>query len=923
MKKLRHSTFTLVKTLRYAENNKHPQTHVLRIAGFQTNSDACAKTKTELTPNKQFSGDKLEQGDNICSFYGIHRDMGRVSMEEQLKHAVDILCKERRLKEAVDILHLMDQQGIRADSNIYARLLQGCIDMKCLAEGKRVHAHMTRTKFEAGIYIENRLVDMFAKCSSVLDARQLFDKMSTRDLFSWNTMITGYVRRGSVEEARQLFDEMLERNSVSWTVMIGGYAQNGQSTEAMELFCKMQLEGAKPDQITFSSVLCSCAGAGNLEHGKQVHAHIISVGYESNVLIKNTLVDMYSKCGDIDAAHQMFDKMQERDEVSFNALIAGYARHEYGHEALNLYFQLYRAGMRLSQFTFAGVLSACANLLALEQGKQIHAHVILNGFESNVFVGNALVDMYSKCRSIDDAYLLFFEMPERDVVSWNAMITGYAQQGHGEEALQFFQQMQREDMKPTHFSFASVLSACANMTAFKQGKQIHTQIIKNGFDFNIFVGNALVDMYAKCGDVEKARFIFDKRPARNSVSWTSMIAGYAQKGHGEEALKLFCHMQRTDVKSDHATFASALRACASLAAMEQGKQVHAGIIKAGFDTNVFAGSALVDMYAKCGSIEDALHMFNKIPQRNLISWNAMIAGYAQNGCGKETLQLFEQMLQAGVKPDQVTFISVLSACSHAGLVDEGYQYFSSMSQDHCITPRADHYACMIDLLGRCGHLDEAENFINNMTIEPDAIMWLALLGACRIHGNIQLGKRAAESLFKLQPKNAAPYVLLSNMYAAAGRWGDVAMVRKIMNDKGVKKETAYSWIEVKNRVHAFVSDDRLHPQMKEIYATLERLASQMKAEGYVPDKKFVLHDVEEEWKEHFLCYHSEKLAVAFGIMSTAQWTTIRIVKNLRVCGDCHNAIKLISKIVGREIILRDANRFHHFMDGHCSCGDYW
>uniref|UniRef100_UPI0040747504 Synthetic PPR-DYW protein n=1 Tax=synthetic construct TaxID=32630 RepID=UPI0040747504 len=608
---------------------------------------------------------------------------------------------------------------------------------------------------------------------------------------------------------------------------------------------------------------------------------------------------------------------------SWNSKIRGYARNGQPEEALSLYSQMRRSGIKPDNYTFPFVLKACASLSSLKEGKQIHGHVIKSGFESDVYVQSALIDMYAKCGELEDARKVFDEMPERNVVSWNAMISGYAQNGQSEEALELFREMQQEGIKPSEFTFCSVLSACASLGSLEMGKQIHGYVIKSGFESIVFVGNALIDMYAKCGSIEDARKVFDEMPERTVVSWTAMISGYAQNGQSEEALELFREMQREGVKPDEVTLPSVLSACANLGALEQGKQIHAYVIKSGFESDVFVGSALIDMYAKCGSIEDARKVFDKMPERDVVSWNAMIAAYAQHGHGKEALQLFQQMQQEGVKPSEVTFTSILSACSHAGLVDEGHHYFESMSPDYGITPRVEHYGCMVDLLGRAGRLDEAEDLIKSMPFQPNVVVWGTLLGACRVHGDVERGERAAERILELDPESAAPYVLLSNIYAAAGRWDEAAKVRKLMKERGVKKEPGCSWIEVNNKVHEFVAGDKSHPQTKEIYAELERLSKQMKEAGYVPDTKFVLHDVEEEEKEQLLCYHSEKLAIAFGLISTPPGTPLRIIKNLRVCGDCHTATKFISKIVGREIVVRDANRFHHFKDGVCSCGDYW
>eukprot|EP01018_Ginkgo_biloba_P035884 Gb_00601 [translate_table: standard] len=867
----------------------------------------------------------------------------------------------------------------------YAFLLQESASAKSLPQGKRIHAHMIKTGFNLGIYTGNRLCDMYIKCGKLKDARHVFDKMPTRDMFSWTRMIAGCARIGYFEEALELFDQMPEQNVVAWNAIIAGYAQHGYSEEALEIFYKLQRTGMKPDRITVSSVSSACSCLGRLEGGKQVHALSIKTGFDSDVVVGCALIDVYAKCESIEDARQVFEnmpetnvvscnamitgyvrcgwieearrafeKMPERDMVSWTAMIAGYAQHEHAEEALKLFGDMQHSDTGFDQVTLSSILSSCASLAAPEQGKQIHANIIRTGFESSVSVSNALVTMYAncgdidcacqvfnqmsirdtfswtaiaagcaKCGSVKYARQLFDTMPKRNIVSWNAMIAGYADHGPVEESLKLFGQLQQGNIKPDRITFTSVITACASLTALGYGKHVHAHIIQTGFESCASVGNALVSMYAKCGGIEDARHMFNKIHEQNMVSWNAMIAGYAQHCHGEKALQLFFEMQQAGMKPDQFALASVLSACADLAALEHGKHVHAYIIKSGFVSHLSVGNALVTMYAKCGSIEDAYQAFNRMGERDVVSWNAMVAGRAQHGHGKEALQLFEQMLQAGIEPDNISFIGVLSACSHAGLVDEGHRVFDSMFQDYCITPGAVHYACMIDLLGRAGHLEEAKNFIRNMPFEPDANAWGALLGACRMYGNMELGKCAAECLFYLEPQNAAKYVLLSNIYAATGRWEDVANVRKMMKDRGVKKQPGCSWIEVKNKVHTFVVEDKSHPQTEEIYSTLEGLARQMEAAGYVPDTNFVLHDVDMEHKEHALYHHSEKLAIAFGLISTLPGMPIRVFKNLRVCGDCHSATKFISKIVEREIIVRDANRFHHFKDGLCSCGDYW
>eukprot|EP01018_Ginkgo_biloba_P028492 Gb_18745 [translate_table: standard] len=592
-------------------------------------------------------------------------------------------------------------------------------------------------------------------------------------------------------------------------------------------------------------------------------------------------------------------------------------------EALEVVHVMDQQGIPVDSDCYAFLLDSCTKSKALAEGRQVHTHLLNSGIERSVFLWSKLVSMYAQCGSLGEARLVFDNMEKRNVFSWNAMIAGYARQGFCEDALTLYEQMQRAGVRPDKFTFPRVLKACAGLEALGKGKEVHYHIIRCGFESDVFVGNGLVDMYAKCGSTETARQVFDKMPQRDLISWNAMLAGYSQNTHCDETLELFREMDQAVMKPDSVSLATVLPACAFLGALQQGKEIHQYIIRNGIELNVFVGSALIDMYSKCGSIENARHVFDKISPRDLVLWNAMIKAYGIHGYSQNALTLFRQMQLSGKEPDNITFLALLSACNHAGLVNEGRQYFDSMRKKYCITPRVEHYACMVDLLGRAGLLDEAQNFIQKMPIEPNASVLGALLSACRVHCNVEIGERAAECLFALEPENAGNYVLLSNIYAAAGRWDEVTKVRAVMKDKGLKKRPGCSWIEIRNKVHPFLVGDVLHPQSDIIYAKLESLAVQMEEAGYVPDTNFVLHDVSEEEKEHLLCSHSERLALAFGLINTYPGAVIRITKNLRVCGDCHNATKFISKIAGREITVRDPNRFHHFKNGLCSCGDYW
>eukprot|EP01018_Ginkgo_biloba_P038057 Gb_22048 [translate_table: standard] len=696
---------------------------------------------------------------------------------------------------------------------------------------------------------------------------------------------------------------------------MGTLCKQDRLKEALELLHVMDQRGIRPDISTYASLLQVCVDTKALAEGKVVHNHMIDKGFKPDVFLGTKLVVMYAKCGNLVDARRVLGEMPKRTAVSWTAMIAAYAKHGRAEEALKLFYQMQKTGVKPDKFTFASVLPACANLASLEQGKKVHEEIRRSGLQSNVFVESALVDMYVKCGSIEDARNVFDGMPERNVVSWTAMVSGYAQSGNVDEAQKLFEKMPERNA----VSWNAMIAGYAQNGHVDKALKLFEAMPER----NVVSWNSMIAGYAQNGLVNEALDLFQKMPKRDVISWNTAIGIYAQNGPFHEALKLYQQMQITGVKPNPTTFASVLSACANLAALEQGKGIHNYIIKSGLESQVFVGSALVDMYAKCGSIEDARKEFDTMSERNVVSWSAMIVGYALHGCSKEAFQLFRKMLHSGTKPNHVTFVGVLSACCHAGLLDDGWQYFDRMSQDYHIVPAPDHYCCMVDLLGRAGHLDEAEKFIKKMPVKPDAAVWMSLLGACRIHSNAELGERVAETLLELDPKNSTHYVLLSNIYAAGGKLDEKEKVRKMMKDKNVKKMPGRSWIEVNGKVYSFLTGDKSHTETHRIYDELERLFGLIKEAGYVPNMNFLLHDVEEEQKEHILAYHSEKLAIAFGLINMPPGIPIRIVKNLRVCGDCHSATKFISKIVAREIVVRDANRFHHFKDGHCSCGDYW
>ena len=787
-----------------------------------------------------------------------------------------------------------------------------------------IDARIIKTGFNPQTCRFNFRVIGFLQRGELSHARQLFDQMPQKNTISTNMMISGYVKSGNLSYARELFDAMVERTAVTWTILIGGYSQSNQFREAFKLFAAMCRWGTEPDYITFATLLSGCSDSETANEVVQVHAHIVKLGFDSTLMVCNSLVDAYCKTRCLDLACQLFQEMPERDCVTLNAMITGFSRDGMNEDAIKLFMHMQRFGFKPSEFTFAAVLCAGIGLDDIVFGQQIHSFVVKTNFVWNVFVGNALLDFYSKHSRVLEARKFFDEMLELDGVSYNVIISGYAWDGQFKESLDLFRELQYTRFDRRQFPLATLLSIAANTLDLEMGRQIHSQAIVSTADSEVLVGNSLVDVYAKCGRFEEAKKIFANLAHKSTVPWTAMISGYVQKGLHEESLNLFNEMRRTNVSADQATFASILRASANLASLSLGKQLHSFVIRSGFMSNVFSGSALVDMYAKCGSLKDALQSFKEMPERNPVSWNALISAYAQNGDGVGTLMSFEQMVQSGFQPDSVSFLSVLTACSHCGHIDKALQYFNSMTQVYKLVPKKEHYASLVDVLCRSGRFDEAEKLMAQMPFEPDEIMWSSVLNSCRIHKNQELAKKAADQLFSMEElRDAAPYVNMSNIYAAVGQWDNVGKVKKAMRDRGVKKVPAYSWVEIKHKNHVFSANDKSHPQMGDIMRKIDMLAKQMEKEGYKPDTSCALHNVGEEIKAESLKYHSERLAIAYALISTPEGSPILVMKNLRACTDCHAAIKVISRIVAREITVRDSSRFHHFRDGFCSCGDYW
>ncbi|GAB4842536.1 hypothetical protein Ancab_012510 [Ancistrocladus abbreviatus] len=718
-----------------------------------------------------------------------------------------------------------------------------------------------------------------------------------RSAFLAARLISIYSQFGLISDARRVFRTTpcgCKSNLLLWNSILRANLRHGNHEETVRLYIGMKNDGVVADGFTLPLVVRACASIGGPKLCTCMHSHVLQTGLQNHLHVVNELLGMYAKVGRMDIAGKLFDRMPVRSQISWNTMISGFSRscdcvgalemfkrmELEGFEpnivtwtsllssharcgcdgkTLELFGSMRGRGIEVNAESLAVVLSACADLAAFAEGKMIHGYVVKSGFEE-LIVTNSLICLYGKHGDIECAKNLFLEMEMKDIVSWNSLITAYAESGFCEEASEIFSQLQKFDQ-------------CITM-----------------------------------------------RP--NVVTWSVIIDGFASKGCGKEALEQFRRMRLANVMANSVTVSSVLSVCAGLGAPLLGRELHAHAVRALMDSNILVGNGLINMYTKCGSLKKGCLVFENMNHHDLISWNSMIAGYGMHGYGDNALETFEQMVKEGFQPDAVTFIALLSACAHAGYVAEGRKLFNKMSEVFGIQPEMEHYACMVDLLSRSGLIEEASKMVKNMPMEPNAFVWGALLNSSRVHKNAEVAEETASHIFRLDSEAAGSYMLLSNIYAARGRWEDAAKVRLSAKTNGIKKTPGHSWIEVKNKVYTF-SSAKVPKDLEEIYRILKDLTHRMESEGYKPDKSFVLQDVNEDEKKQILLGHSEKLAIAFGHAKLPPTMPIRIMKNLRVCGDCHSWTKYFSKITGREIIVRDARRFHHFLDGFCSCKDYW
>ncbi|KAG6498745.1 hypothetical protein ZIOFF_038467 [Zingiber officinale] len=737
------------------------------------------------------------------------------------------------------------QAGARSNDPLRPRLRPA--PSQSLRLRKQLHSHALKLGFSSDVYVQNTLMNMYSPNEITLV-----------------NVLTACARARDIETGKQLFDEMPERNIFCWNIMIKGHVEDSDYKEALRLCrfhyfkdgccsCKDYC-GLAPNAHTFPFLLKGFTRDDDVvQCGYELHAHAVKFGLSANSHVRNALLRMYAVGGKVDSARELFDSCSERDVVLWNAMISGYNRNTLFEESCRLFVSMARECVRPNGITYISVLSACAKMRNLDCGKQIHQCVITSSHLPELRLQNALIEMYQQCSDMEAAWRVFVEMPTRDVISWTALVVGFA----------------------------------------------------------------------KSGEVDRARELFDQMPQRDLVSWTAMINGYVAANKFKAALEVFRAMQVAMVRPDAFTMVTVLTACAQLGALEVGEWIRTYMDRNQIKMDIAVGNALIDMYSKCGCVKNAVEVFDRMTCKDRFTWTAIISGLALNGHGEDAIYWFYKMVETDVRPDGVTYIGALTACAHAGLVDKGRQLFSSMITRHGIMPNVTHYGCLVDLLSRSGQLEEALETINNMPMKPNSAVWGALLAACRVHGNLEIAELAGKHLLRMDLPDSAAYLLLSNIYAKSNKFDEAHEMREAIRAKGIRKEPGCSSVEMNGEIHEFVAGDRSHPRSSEIYSKLEEMSKELNAAGYVADTSEIFVSMVEKEKANAINEHSERLAIAFGLISSESGATIRVAKNLRICVDCHNAMKFLSEIYKREIVVRDRKRFHRFINGLCSCNDYW
>lgn len=660
---------------------------------------------------------------------------------------------------ALDIFSRMWGEFLKPNAFTIPSVLSACVSLLELQFGKLVHGAAIKCGLVTDVFVGTSIVDMYAKC-------------------------------GFMDEAFGELMQMPVSNVVSWTAMLNGFVQNGDPISAFQIFGEMRNKGVEINNYTVTCVLTACANPTMAKEAIQIHSWIYKTGFYQDSVVHTSLINTYSKIGEVASSELVFAEAENLEHLSlWSNMISVFAQSNNSDKSINLFRRIFQEDLKPDKFCCSSVLGVVD---CLDLGRQIHSYTLKSGLISNVNVSSSLFTMYSKCGSIEESYIIFELIEDKDNVAWASMIAGLVEHGFSCRAIELFREMSVEEIIPDEMTLTAILNACSSLQTLKSGKEIHGFILRHSVNELSIANGAIVNMYTKCDDLVSAKSFFDRIPLKDKFSCSSMITGFAQRGYVEDTLQLFKQMLMNDLDSSSFTISSVLGVIALSNRYGIGIQVHAHCIKMGSQSEAVTGSSLVMMYSKFGSIDDCCKAFEEILAPDLVSWTAMIVSYAQNGKGGDALQVYELMRNSGIKPDSVTFVGVLSACSRAGLVEEGYFFLNSMMKDYGIEPGYRHYACMVDLLSRSGRLTEAERFISEMPIKPDALIWGSLLAACKLHDEVELGKLAAKRIIELEPSEVGAYVSLSNIWASVGQWDEVLKTRGSMRGTGISKEPGWS-----------------------------------------------------------------------------------------------------------------------------------
>ncbi|XP_071723678.1 pentatricopeptide repeat-containing protein At3g22150, chloroplastic [Rutidosis leptorrhynchoides] len=709
----------------------------------------------------------------------------------------------------------------KCDSYTYSATLKACAETKNLKVGKAVHCHMVRCLWNPSFIVYNSLLNMYSVCLS--STGNVLDDFVDVNYSKYTPVV-------------KVFDTMRKRNVVAWNTMIALYVKTERYVRAVKKFRMMMRMGISPSPVSFVNVFPALSSIGDYKNANVLYGMLLKLGseYVEDLFAVSSTISMFSELGYLDAARKIFDSCLDRNIEVWNTMIGGYVQNNSPEEGIRLFIQALKSDqIVLDDVTFLSVLTAVSQLQKLELANQMHAFVIKSFSSLPVIILNAIIVMYSRCNCIQASFNVFDKMPERDIVSWNTMISAFVQNGMDDEGMMLVYEMQKQGFAIDSVTVTAILSAASNLRNQKIGVQTHAYLLRHGIQFS-GMESYFIDMYSKSGSIQTAKLVFEKHGSdSDQATWNAMIAGYSQNGLVEEAFSTFRLMLEQSVIPNAVTLASVIPACSSVGNVNFGKQLHGFSVRHLLDQSVYVGTALVDMYSKSGAISYAEKIFLSTPDKNSITYTTMILGYGQHGFGEKALSLFHSMVRFGIKPDAISLVAVLSACSYSGLVDEGLRLFHSMEAEYGIRPTTEHYCCVADMLGRVGRVSEAYEFVNSLGDEGNKIeIWGSLLGACRLHGKFKLGELVAQKMLEMDDggNNAASgyHVLLSNIYADEGDWENVDRLRKEMREKGMWKEVGCSWIEIAGSVNCFVSKDQEHPERGDIYETLKVRTMDMK-----------------------------------------------------------------------------------------------